>query len=293
MCQKRTKRMVTMKSRVFIVLICLFALYACSGQDSSSKPDVPQIEGMVYIPPGEFIMGSEEEDTQGLGKEFGLRSGRFYDDEKPMRKVYLKGFYIDKYEVTNEDYKRFIDATGHPPPKGWKGRNYPPNKAKHPVTGVTWYDADAYCKWAGKRLPTEAEWEKAARGPNGWKYPWGNEYDDKKANLTTGATAPVGSYPEDKSYYGVYDMGGNVMEWVDSWYEPYPGNKAKIKDYGKKFKVLRGGWGSGLGHYIIGRIFARAASRHYYLPGGAGSDAGFRCAKDGPEQQQQKGKDRQ
>ena len=269
MCRKMLNRL--------IILVCAVALYSCSG------PGAPEIEGMVYIPPGEFLMGSNQMDTQGLGKEFGLRSGRFYQDERPMRKLYLKGFYIDRYEVTNARYKKFIDATGLPPPRNWNGRTYPTGRADHPVNNVTWFDAQAYCKWAGKRLPTEEEWEKAARGPNGWTYPWGDEYDEKKANLTTGDTAPVGSYPEDRSYYGVYDMAGNVMEWVDAWYEPYPGNRANIKDYGRKYRILRGGSGSVLGHYIIGKIFARSSTRHYYLPGGAGNDGGFRCAKDGPE----------
>src|SRR3990172_5037164 len=139
---------------------------------------VPAIEGMVYIPPGEFIT-----------------------------------------------------VTAAPAPPYWTQRAYPEGKASHPVTNVTWYSAGIYCVWAGKRLPTEAEWEKAARGPGGNKYPWGNEYDEKKANLFKGKTVPAGSFETDKSYYGVYDMGGNVMEWTDSWYEPYPGATIINKDY--------------------------------------------------------------
>ena len=222
------------KKMIFIPLLTLLVLSSCARE--KARP----IEGMVYIPSGEFIMGSEDVDTEGLAKEFGERKVRYYEDEKPMRKIFLKGFYIDKYEVTNMEYKAFIAATGYPPP------------------------------------PT---WEKAARGPNGNKYPWGNEYDEKNANLNKGTTVPVGSYKIDKSYYGVYDMGGNVMEWVDDWYKPYPGNKTENKDFGETSRILRGGSGSVLGHYIIGKVYARSSFRHYYLPGGAGDDGGIRCAK--------------
>jgi len=261
------------KKMIFIPLLTLLVLSSCARE--KARP----IEGMVYIPSGEFIMGSEDVDTEGLAKEFGERKVRYYEDEKPMRKIFLKGFYIDKYEVTNMEYKAFIAATGYPPPPTWEKDMYPNGKANHPVNNVTWFDAHAYCTWAGKRLPIEEEWEKAARGPNGNKYPWGNEYDEKNANLNKGTTVPVGSYKIDKSYYGVYDMGGNVMEWVDDWYKPYPGNKTENKDFGETSRILRGGSGSVLGHYIIGKVYARSSFRHYYLPGGAGDDGGIRCAK--------------
>ncbi len=258
---------------VFFFMVAAAVLLSCS------KDRAPRIEGMVYIPPGEFIMGSEEVDTEGLGKEFGLRKERYYEDETPMRRVFLEGYYIDTYEVTNAQYKKYLDETGYTPPPTWENGTFPDGEADHPVTYVTWYEAHAYCKWAGKRLPTEAEWEKAARGPDGNIYPWGNEYDEKKANLNTGEVKPVGSYPTDRSPYGVYDMAGNVMEWVEDWYEPYPGNTSKNKDFGRKYKVLRGGLGGMSGHYIMNKIFARGANRNYYLPDGAGDDGGFRCAR--------------
>ena len=106
---------------------------------------------------------------------------------------------------------------------------------------------------------------------------WGNEYDEKKANLGTGETAPVGTFKEDKSPYGVYDMAGNVMEWVDAWYLPYERSEAENKDFGEQYRVLRGG-SSAVGHYMMNKIFSRGPNRHYYLPGGAGNDGGFRCA---------------
>lgn len=234
---------------------------------------------MVYIPAGEFIMGNEDIEKDGMAKEFGERKVRYYEDERPMRKVYLKGFYIDKYEVTNSEYMVFISNTGYKHPLTWENGTYAKGEDNHPVNNVTWFDADKYCLWAGKRLPSEEEWEKAARGPNRNIYPWGNEYDEKKGNLSKGTTMPIGSYETDKSYYGVYDMGGNVMEWTDAWYKPYPGSKAENSDFGETYRVLRGGLGSVLGHYIMGKIYTRSSFRHYYSPGGAGDDGGIRCAK--------------
>jgi len=235
---------------------------------------------MVYIPAGEFIMGTDRGFMEEFSREYGVRKGKFFEDAEPAKKIFLKAFYIDKYEVTNREYKKFIDATGYPPPPTWRGNMYPEGKGDHPVTNVTWFDAHAYCKWAGKRLPTEAEWEKAARGPDGNIYPWGNKYGSEKANLNNiEITAPVGSYKEDRSYYGVYDMAGNVTEWVDDWYQPYPWSKARNKDFGKRYKVLRGGSGGSLGHYNLTRIFATTFFRQYGNPYEAADDGGFRCAR--------------
>lgn len=258
---------------IFICAIFLAGVIVSCGNSGVSDSE-------VLIPAGSFNMGSDEEDEDALGREFGLRSGSFYEDEQPMRRVTLKGYYIDKFEVTNERYKGFVSATGYKAPSNWTEGTYPAERGEHPVSHVTWFDADGFCKWDGRRLPSEAEWEKAAHGPDGYVYPWGNEYDESKTNVRGGKTMVVGSIETDKSGYGVYDMAGNVMEWVDDWYMPYPGSTAKNKDFGYKVKVLRGASGSTSGHYNIAVMFARASSRQKYLPSGADKDGGFRCARD-------------
>ena len=211
-------RQILIKRSVFLIL-CLLVLAGCP------KNQTPP-EGMVLIPAGEFIMGSNKVDTEGKAAEFGTVKP-WYLDEHPQHKVNLSNYFMDKYEVTNAAYKPFVDATGSRPPENWPAGKIPPGRENYPVAYVNWYDAERFCKWAGKQLPSEAQWEKAARGTDGRDYPWGNEFDATKANTGDtgiGDLAPVGHFEAGKSPYGVYDMAGNVWEWTSDWYQPYPGS---------------------------------------------------------------------
>ena len=183
-------------------------------------------EGMAVVSTGWFLMGSDPKVDRAAGPQ-----------ELPQHKVYLGAFQIDKYEVSNVEYLRFVLATGIDWPKFWRESPFPEKAALHPVINVSWHDADAYCRWAGKRLPTEAEWEKAARGVDGRLFPWGKEYaGPSRANFgRTGLSGPVRDRPErlllyppiisvDKyenavSPYGLYQTIGNVAEWVADWYD--------------------------------------------------------------------------
>jgi len=226
---------------------------------------------MVLVPAGEFIMGTNDR----------------LPDEGPEHKVTIPAFRIDKFEVTNLQYKQFIDATNRKSPKHFRNRTFPEGKADHPVTYVSWYDAEEYCQWAGKRLPTEQEWEKAARSTDGRNYPWGNDFAITRANTPQhwvvleqdGDTTPVGAFPSGVSAYGAYDMSGNVWEWTASWYRPHPGNKRKTENYGEKYKVLKGGSWWDCSFYKCG-ISAPSYNRSFFLQSTKNKSFGFRCAKD-------------
>src|SRR3569833_3343017 len=208
-------------------------------------------------------------------------------DEGPQHVVHLKSFYIDKYEVTNLQYKKFIDETGRRSPKHFRNRTYPQGKVDHPVTFVTWYDAKDYCEWAGKRLPTDEEWEKAARGTDARTYPWGSDFGIDRANTPQrwaqikqeGDTSPVGAFEKGVSPYGVYDMSGNVWEWTSSWYEAYPGNKTASENYGEHYKTLKGGSWFDCSFYKCG-ISAPVYNRSFFALKVNNDTFGFRCTKD-------------
>ncbi len=223
---------------------------------------------MVLVPAGEFTMGSPTGDV----------------DERPPHQVYLDSFLIDKHEVTVGQYAEFLQQAGGNAPSDWKTMNQLSHK-KRPVSNVDWADAAAYCKWAGKRLPTEAEWEKAARGTDGRLYPWGNEPPTSRhanygqsGSINNGALAPVGSFEEGKSPYGVYDMAGNVWEWVSDWYDhDYYKNSPQRNPEGPTtggFKGIRGGsWNSSVRALrSADRYWDPPTFRSQYSPG-------FRCVK--------------
>lgn len=216
---------------------------------------------MMMVQAGEFTMGADDLEAD--------------DNEKPASTVFLGAFSIDKVEVTNARYLRCLEAGACTRPVG---RGYDdPAKASLPVTIVSWQQAVAYCRWVGKRLPTEAEWEKAARGTDGRPYPWGNRFEAERANVGyTLGTAAVGSYPQGASPYGALDMAGNVWEWTSSLYTPYPYDPHDGREDldARGSRVERGGsWYYGPQQ---ARTTRRTAAGHIYR---RISDLGFRCAK--------------
>lgn len=242
----------------------------------TSRPSTDVASDMVLIPAGRFQMGSDtaRPDCQ---------------DEHPPHAVDLPAFYLDRTEVTNQEYKAFCDATGrqYPPEPGWDPE-YFLGKPDYPVINVTWQDANDFAKWMGKRLPTEAEWERAARGDDGRLYPWGDKPQDgvtTVAGLSDGYeyTAPVGSFPAGASPFGCLDMIGNVYEWVDDWYQPYPGSDGSWDqkgDTGYKKRCIRGGSFTAKAELVdaTGGI-PRASERYCEKPDYRSVNLGFRCAK--------------
>lgn len=226
---------------------------------------------MILVPAGEFIRGT---------------NGRL-PDEGPEHTLNVKEFYIDKFEVTNLQYAESLKITKRKPPKHFVNGQVPEGKVDHPVVYVSWYDAKAYCEWAGKRLPTDVEWEKAARGTDGRTYPWGNDFNIEYVNSPVrwvdlkviGDTTPVGAFEKGKSVYGLYDMSGNVWEWTSSEYAPYPGNNRKSELYGGNYRTLKGGSWWDCSFYQCG-ISAPVYNRSFFHPKTKNNSFGFRCAKD-------------
>ena len=250
-----------------------------------SREQWEDLDAMVKIPAGKFIMGTnlERADAQ----------------DKPQHTVFLPTYYIDKYLVTNAQYARFVAATGHRPPLNWKNGLIPEGELLYPVTMVTWYDAKAYAKWAHKRLPTEAEFEKAGRGSDGRRWPWGNNMEPNRLNTyyNVGSASNVTTYRNGASPYGLLDMSGNVDEWMADDFLPYEGSKAptdlfqgkvsvvataeertlKLSEQravSQRYKVLRGG--SWKGDPFSTSLF----HRNFSFANHASDFYGFRCASD-------------
>jgi formylglycine-generating enzyme required for sulfatase activity len=243
--------------------------------------------GMVYVPAGKFLMGSNDDHINQATEWCGCGKDRF-TDELYMHEVYVSAFYIDKYEVTNRQFMAFASAAGYVTDaenkyeaNTWRTA-FTPGKEDHPVVWMTWNDANAYCQWAGKRLPTEAEWEKAARSDDARLWPWGNEWDNTRLNMNQGqrgTTTKVGSFPTGASPYGAMDMGGNAWEWVNDWHSftYYQNGTDRDQDpkgpEGGEDRVLRGG------SFNNGMHDVRCANRHKGGQMGYAPDHGFRCAK--------------
>ncbi len=229
-----------------------------------TQNNVSKIPDMAYIPEGNFTMGA----------------GKREADEGPSHKVYVANFYIDRYEVSYQKYQKFLTATGRRQPDFWNDNDL--NKPNLPVVGVSWEDAKAYCKWDAKRLPSEAEWEKAARGTDGRKYPWGNTNDSTRTNAAGKKdgfqfTAPVNSFASGASPFGAINMAGNVWEWCADWYaEDYYANSPSKSPTGQRngeLRVIRGGsWEDAPDNL-------RTTNRHAARPNNTAYNVGFRCAK--------------
>jgi formylglycine-generating enzyme required for sulfatase activity len=250
-----------------------------------TKDQWAELDSMIEIPAGAFVMGTD--------------MARADAQDQPAHRVVLPTYWIDKYPVTNAQYARFVAATSRRPPLDWKDGRIPQGELMYPVTMVTWYDASAYAKWAGKRLPAEAEFEKAGRGSDGRRWPWGNKMEPGRLNTyyNVGSATKVNTYPGGASAYGVMDLSGNVDEWTADDFLPYPGSAAAkdmfqgkvavasgsqdqamqvadLKPVQRFYKVLRGG--SWKGDPFSTSLF----HRNFAFPNYASDFFGFRCAGD-------------
>lgn len=230
--------------KILLIILCALSTTINANGSDSSNQNPP--EGMVYVPAGSFIMGSKYGDP----------------DERPQQMASTGAYFIDKYEVSNLEYSEFDPDF-----------SYTKGKENNPAI-VNWYQANNYAQWKGKRLPTEKEWEKSARGTDGRIFPWGNTYNE--TFVVWDQSHPRGSaIAKPASPYGCYDMAGSVWEWTSDWYKPYSGNDVPMEQYGETYKVMRGG--SNFNNYS----FVRTTQRYYVLPDKTSRYfVGFRCVKD-------------
>lgn len=238
-------------------------------------------KGMVYVPTGDFLMGlAKDRMAEEVIDAYHPATGmllKWFGPQHPEHRVKLKAYYIDRHEVTNAEYKKFLDAAGHAPAPSpaWHGNQIKPQLENHPVTCVSWSDADAYAKWAGKRLPTEAEWERAARGKDGRLFPWKGKFDATRCVVGTDSTRPVGSAPTGRSPCGCDDMVGSVQEWTQDNYAPYSKDVPEVLVFNKEYKVIRGS-----GYAVREPWFSLCTMRQALPPTSRVTTVGFRCVKD-------------
>lgn len=290
-------------------LFLIFSLALITPLEAAKEDRYP---GMVYVPAGHVEMGSSEAEIARAMEMFKSAENtepirNWFDDETPKHRVWVGAYYLDKHEVTNREFMKFVRAGGYKKKIFWsdEGRNWLHNKQvttpecfddtrfndpDHPIVCINWYEASAYAKWAGKRLPTEAEWERAARGDDNRSFPWGNDISPKnghRLNYHPGGetqdkdgyrfTAPVASYPNGVSPFGILQMAGNVWEWCEDWYgENYYAKSQKKNPTGPrkgKEKIVRGG------SWLNSIVSIRTTYRSYVDPKLRYSHIGLRCAR--------------
>jgi iron(II)-dependent oxidoreductase len=222
---------------------------------------------MIHVSSGPFTMGGRDEDSPR--------------NERPAHTVFLSDYYISRYPITNQEYREFVQCTGHRIPIHWQRGTFPAGTGKHPIANVSWQDADAFARWRGARLPSESEWEKAARGTDERPYPWGSRFTEGErcnANNQVGTTTPVNEFPDGRSFYELWDMAGNVYEWCqdfydDEYYKSSPATNPKGPDGGQE-RVVRGGC------YIESRAALRTTHREGVGEVTTRDTIGFRIAMD-------------
>ena len=294
--------------RVLAVVSVVLALTAIVPAPRPIRTDLSH-PGMVLVPAGAFWMGSTEAEVEAAFEAYGGQR-YYYWTEVPRRLIDLPAFWIDRTEVTNAMYLDFVRATGHRAPDDervwaapyrWVAGRPPPGLEAHPATLVSFDDAREFCAWRGMALPTEEQWEKGARGTDGRSYPWGEGYSPERLGCADRrsvapldreerwlawwrenyrgrmrgrevGTFPVGSFPSGMSPYGALDMAGNVFEWVNAIFDPYPGSTHPHPEFGKGYRVVRGG------DWYLGRNYHRAAARLRAPPEHRVPTIGFRCA---------------
>ncbi len=287
----------------FLVVFCLSSIMFVSISDAKSYDYIEKLPNGIILEKGRFINEKDRSEMAFISEgEFMMGDNEGNYNEKPEHKVYSNSYFIDVYEVTNAQFEKFVEETGYNPHGPWK-KGYKYGERNYPVRFVTWHDASRYATWAGKRLPTEAEWEKAAKGKANYEYTWGNIWDEKFAEKTESfEPESIDSHPETISGYGCFGMAGGVWEWTLDWYDRFyyqnfDNGKIAIEPKGpqdeakpeKRFldtetaagnersalKVIRGGgnWG------VFAKDNTRASKRMWGNPGYWFDDTGFRCVK--------------